>query len=54
MLIHGGSLAWGSGSEQVHGSPEFIIHQDVIYVTINYRLHILGNAAISNLKNALA
>lgn len=41
-MIHGGALLWGSGATNVNGSPEYIMHQDVIYVTLNFRLHILG------------
>lgn len=42
VLIHQGGLEWGSGSPKSNGSPEYIMHRDIIYVTLNYRLHVLG------------
>ncbi len=46
VLIHGGSLLWGSGSEDVYGSPEYVMHRDIVYVTLNFRLHILGKVTL--------
>ncbi|XP_023935687.2 esterase FE4-like [Bicyclus anynana] len=39
--IHGGGLINGSGNDDLYG-PEFLIRQNVILVTINYRLEVLG------------
>ncbi|KAB0804534.1 hypothetical protein PPYR_01504 [Photinus pyralis] len=39
--IHGGGFVRGSGNSDTYG-PDFLITQDVVIVTINYRLGILG------------
>ena len=39
--IHGGGFFEFSGSERMHGA-DFLIEQNVIVVTINYRLGIFG------------
>lgn len=39
--IHGGGFIWGSGNDNVYG-PEFLIRHDVILVTFNYRVGVLG------------
>ncbi|XP_039755091.1 esterase FE4-like [Pararge aegeria] len=39
--IHGGGLINGSGNDDLYG-PEFLVRQNVILVTINYRLEVLG------------
>lgn len=39
--IHGGGFFWGSGNDDFYG-PDFLVRQDVILVTINYRLEVLG------------
>ena len=39
--VHGGMFISGSGNEDLHG-PEFLMTEDVVLVTINYRLGILG------------
>lgn len=41
VFIHGGSYFSGSGDSSTFG-PEFLIQHDVILVTINYRLEVLG------------
>ncbi|XP_063534520.1 juvenile hormone esterase-like [Cydia strobilella] len=41
FYIHGGSFAIGSSNDDMYG-PEFLIRHDVILVTINYRLEVLG------------
>ena len=41
VYIHGGMYAWGSGT-LVDGTV-IAAYSDVIFVTINYRLNILGN-----------
>ncbi|XP_065205743.1 juvenile hormone esterase-like [Planococcus citri] len=40
--IHPGAYRFGSPHTNFYGSPEFIMHNDVVYVCISYRLHILG------------
>ncbi|XP_063839324.1 carboxylic ester hydrolase-like [Ostrinia nubilalis] len=41
VFIHGGAYMSGSGDTDTLG-PEFLIQHDVILVTINYRLEVLG------------
>ncbi|XP_030753702.1 uncharacterized protein LOC115880581 [Sitophilus oryzae] len=41
VWIHGGSFTSGSGSPTIYG-PEFILTEDVVVVSINYRLGLLG------------
>lgn len=42
VFIHGGGFYSGSGSLETY-SPDYLINYDVILVTINYRLHVLGD-----------
>ncbi len=42
MLIHPGAVLWGSNGRDIHGNADYVMHQDIVYVTINYRLHVLG------------
>ncbi|KAJ8710914.1 hypothetical protein PYW08_009429 [Mythimna loreyi] len=39
--IHGGGFVSGSGEDDEYG-PKFLVRKDVILVTINYRLEVLG------------
>jgi carboxylesterase type B len=39
--IHGGGFVFGSGTEELY-APDYLITEDVVVVTINYRLGILG------------
>lgn len=39
--IHGGGFYAGSGNSDTYG-PEFLIERDVVLVTINYRVGVLG------------
>ncbi|XP_075235130.1 juvenile hormone esterase-like isoform X2 [Lycorma delicatula] len=41
VWIHGGGFLFGNGNEELYG-PDFIIENDVILVTINYRLGVFG------------
>lgn len=41
VWIHGGGFFSGSGSDLIYG-PEFLIRHDVVFVSINYRLDVLG------------
>lgn len=48
--IHGGAYVIGDGDSTVYG-PEFIVREDVVVVTINYRLSALGFLSTED-KNA--
>ena len=39
--IHGGAFVWGHGGEDLYG-PDYLITEDVVVVTINYRLGLFG------------
>ncbi|XP_067205739.1 juvenile hormone esterase-like isoform X2 [Linepithema humile] len=41
VWIHGGGFSSGSGDSSLYG-PDYIIQKDVILVTLNYRLGVLG------------
>ncbi|XP_061709463.1 carboxylesterase 4A-like [Cydia pomonella] len=41
VFIHGGTYLTGSGNDDLYG-PKFIVQQDVVLVTLNYRLDVLG------------
>ncbi|XP_046835897.1 juvenile hormone esterase-like [Vespa crabro] len=41
VWIHGGGFYLGSGNDDMY-SPDYIIRKDIILVTINYRLGVLG------------
>ncbi|XP_049872487.1 juvenile hormone esterase-like [Pectinophora gossypiella] len=41
VWIHGGGFLWGSGNDDVYG-PDFLVRQEVILVTFNYRLGVFG------------
>lgn len=41
FFIHGGGFTSGSGNSELYG-PEFLLTEDIVLVTINYRLHVLG------------
>ncbi|KAK9875464.1 hypothetical protein WA026_007858 [Henosepilachna vigintioctopunctata] len=41
VWVHGGGFTYGSNSTELYG-PEYLITEDVILVTINYRLGIFG------------
>ncbi|XP_059057237.1 juvenile hormone esterase-like isoform X1 [Achroia grisella] len=41
IFIHGGGFKSGSGNEDHYG-PDFLVNHDVVLVTINYRLEVLG------------
>ncbi|XP_065219497.1 esterase E4-like [Planococcus citri] len=42
VCIHPGGYFYGSPEPTQFGSPEFIIHHDIVYVCVSFRLHILG------------
>ena len=41
VWIHGGGFGFGSGSREFYG-PDYLVEQDIVLVTINYRLGPLG------------
>lgn len=41
VWIHGGAFVGGSGNEQFYG-PQYFMTEDIVFVTINYRLGALG------------
>lgn len=45
VYIHGGAFILGSGGKLIYG-PDFLVSKDVIVVTFNYRLGILGFACL--------
>ncbi|XP_059046548.1 juvenile hormone esterase-like [Achroia grisella] len=47
VWIHGGSFYTGSGDSDFYG-PEFFMMHDVILVTFNYRLEVLGFLCLNN------
>lgn len=45
FFIHGGSFLAGSGAKWLY-SPDLLINKNIVLVTINYRLHVLGKRKI--------
>lgn len=45
VLIHGGRFVRGSGTTKVFG-PDYLVAQDVVFVTFNYRTGCLGRYLI--------
>ncbi|CAH2084420.1 unnamed protein product [Euphydryas editha] len=41
VYIHGGAFIKGNGDDTSHG-PQYLIRKDIVIVTLNYRLEILG------------
>lgn len=41
VWIHGGGFAFGHADTEVYG-PDFLVQHDIILVTMNYRLGVLG------------
>lgn len=41
VWIHGGAFVWGDGGTDVY-SPDYLMQTDIVFVSINYRLGILG------------
>ncbi|XP_065217622.1 esterase E4-like isoform X3 [Planococcus citri] len=40
--IHPGGFFHGSADPSQFGSPDLVIHHDIVYICVSYRLHILG------------
>mmetsp|Transcript_44668 Transcript_44668/g.87595 ORF Transcript_44668/g.87595 Transcript_44668/m.87595 type:complete len:594 (-) Transcript_44668:298-2079(-) len=45
VWIHGGGFVWGSGSEELSDGTNLAKEQEMVVVTLNYRLGVLGNLA---------
>lgn len=45
IFIHGGAFNNGTSSPELY-SPDYLIDENVIVVTINYRLNVLGELTI--------
>lgn len=45
VWIHGGGFKFGDGSEMLYG-PDYLLAKDVVYVSMNYRLGVLGKPQI--------
>lgn len=45
IWIHGGGFKFGDGSEVIYG-PDFLLSKDIVYVSMNYRLGVLGRLYI--------
>jgi carboxylesterase type B len=41
VWIHGGGFILGSGDRDIYG-PDFLVDENVVVVTFNYRLGVLG------------
>lgn len=48
VWIHGGGFFTGSGNVMYFG-PDYIVPKDVVLVTLNYRLGVLGKLLTANL-----
>jgi len=49
VWIHGGGFHTGSGDATFYG-PDFFIQKDIVLVTLNYRLGVLGTLLIYNIS----
>lgn len=47
VWIHGGAFTTGSNKSDLYG-PDYLMTQDIVLVTINYRLGILGKSILSS------
>lgn len=49
VWIHGGGFFMGSGNAELYG-PDYIVQKDVVLITLNYRLGVLGtfDARVAN------
>jgi len=48
IWIHGGAFSMGSGDATFYG-PDYIVQKDVVLVTLNYRLGVLGMLHVSSI-----
>nr|QLI62116.1 carboxylesterase 4 [Streltzoviella insularis] len=42
VYIHGGGFVFGSGTDDVIHGPDYLVEKDVVLVSLNYRLGVLG------------
>ncbi|KAL1501171.1 hypothetical protein ABEB36_006552 [Hypothenemus hampei] len=49
VYIHGGGFTIGNGTQQMC-TPDFVMTQDVVYVTMNYRLSVLGFLSLEDVS----
>ncbi|GLG95970.1 Carboxylic ester hydrolase [Gryllus bimaculatus] len=47
VWIHGGGFTHGSGNPDIYG-PDYLVDRDVVLVTINYRVGVLGFLSLDN------
>lgn len=47
VWLHGGGFTFGSGNAFLYG-PDYLVAEDVVLVTINYRLGPLGFLSVGN------
>lgn len=52
VFFHGGAYMSGSGESKAYNPSTLVHEQNVVVVTVNYRLGILGNLAIDNVAPA--
>lgn len=48
VWIHGGAFKFGDSSEMMYG-PDYLLANDIVYVSLNYRLGVLGKYEKRNL-----
>ncbi len=41
VWIHGGGFKFGDSTEMIYG-PDYLLSKDIVFVSINYRLGVLG------------
>lgn len=49
VWIHGGGFTSGSGNTELYG-PEFLLSEEIVLVTINYRVGVLGINKTPNIQ----
>lgn len=49
VWIHGGGFYFGSANDTFYG-PDYLIKKDIVLVTVNYRLGVLGNPCCFKLE----
>jgi len=49
VWIHGGGFYAGSGDASFYG-PDYIVQKDIVLVTLNYRLGVLGMQLIYHIS----
>nr|BDU67888.1 carboxylesterase [Liposcelis bostrychophila] len=49
VWVHGGGFSMGSGNSEIYG-PDYLITEDVVLVTFNYRLGVLGFLSLGTVE----